>query len=59
MSIYGYIRGGAGLEVGEEQLGADGLEIPHGVHGVVDMSDVAVVEAAHHLPGDIKFRGAR
>ena len=37
------------VEIGEHQLGLDGLDVGDRVVAVVDMGDVGVLEAAHHM----------
>ena len=41
------------LQVGQHQFGIDRLSIAYGIDRAVDMGDVGVVEATHHVQNGI------
>ena len=40
---------GDGFDVGEDQLGLDGVDVARGIDAAVHMDDVFVLKAAHHV----------
>ena len=47
----------AGLHVGKDELKVDGLQVTHRVDAAVDMDDVGVFKAAHHMHDGVAPRG--
>ena len=43
------------VEVGQHQLGLDGLDVGDRIDLALDMGDVAVLEAAHHMGDGVAF----
>ena len=46
------------LEIGEHELGIDGLDVGHGMDPAFDMGDVAVLETAHDVSDGVDFADA-
>ena len=48
-----------GLEVGQDQLGVDGVDVAGRIHPRIDVDDIVVMEGAHHLADGIGLPDGR
>ena len=50
-----FAAAGDGFDVGEDQLGLDGVDVARGIDAAVHVDDVFVLKAAHHVDDGVHF----